>query len=133
METTIADRQVPVEDGPRTVVSFSAGCEKRDKEGNYDFWTLKNETGYLLVGRWPAGAPPGERFRHMEHNPADAPGWKDAQTAILLRSAAANELIDWLNDEAHAHDAPCATHGIILGMPMTVVRRANGTYDLEPA
>jgi hypothetical protein len=128
--TEIDRRQVPVLDGPRTVVYFSVGCNPHDHVGNYEFWTVGNSTANFY-GRWPEGKDdPGARAREMEGKPDYKPYWAIAKTATLVEPTSAFDLIKWLNDRNHAKDAPCAKHATIHGQHLAVVKR-NGRYDLE--
>ncbi len=130
--TQIAGRDVQIETGPKTVVHFSDGCNPADPPGNYEFWTMKNESAALVVGRRPEGRDPGERFRMMQHQPGYEAAWANAQTATLLRPTSRRELLEWLNNVAHAADAPCAGLAEVGGTKWRVVKGANGRYDLEP-
>lgn len=130
--TWIAGRKVPIEPRPKTVVSFSAGCNPDDPPGDYEFWTMKNEDAALHVGRRPAGRDPGERFQMMNGVVGYEQAWKDAQTATLIRPTSAKELVDWLNDVSHSGDAPCARWCQVKGKNMRVVEWTEGGFDLEP-
>jgi hypothetical protein len=89
---------------------------------------MKNTTAALVIGRWPAGGDPGERFRKMEGEPGYEASWVAAQTAVLVRPTSREELQGWLND--HAGDALCAGVGEIEGTKMRVVQE-NGRFRIE--
>jgi hypothetical protein len=124
--TTIAGRDVPIEEGEVITLDFTGGPNAGD-EGPKDFWFISNgKYGYPL--RWHHGQDPGERFRMMEGARGYEREWDIARTAIGIRPANKQEVIDWL--KKHPKDVPFVQSGRIDGKMFRVVPENSG-YRLE--
>lgn len=106
MKTTkIMDRDVPIQPGPTTKLSFSGAAEAYDN-AVFEFWTIVAGNVRLDVARQHAGKDPGERWRREESNQANRAFNDRAKTATLLRPANKEEVELWLN--SHMKDAKFA-------------------------
>jgi len=124
MTTTIANRDVPIEQGELITVSFSAGRVGESEAGTWEFWIVFNNTDQAFTARCRQGADPGERFRRMEGEEGYETAWKVAATATGIRPATRREVKVWLN--AHHEDAQFAESCQVGGTNMRVVKTADG-------
>ena len=121
--TTIGDREVPIQPGPRTTLVFS-------QDGAFEFWTLAMSGFGQQTGRCPAGSDPGERWRRMEGVKGYEKYFESARAfAVFLRPASAGEVRHWL--EQHPQDAQSLESCEVAGKQMKWVNR-NGRLQLEP-
>jgi hypothetical protein len=135
-DTEIDGRLVPIEPGPKTIIGFSGGRGGPSEAGDWEFWTAvgpmeSRKDGTPIrrktAARCRPGADPGERFRRMENNPAEAEGWEIARRADYLRPSVAGEVQCWLNHPSKRLDAPHAGAGEIGGAKVRVVKEG-GRY-----
>jgi len=108
METTEIDgRTVPIDQGPRTFISFSMGSGGRSEAGTWEFWACEGPRG-RVVSRCRPGADPGKRVREIETSPADEERatWPYVRETERLRPARADEVARWLNMDGHRNDRP---------------------------
>jgi hypothetical protein len=130
MDTTrIAGREVPVQPGLRTVVTFEGNCDPKDPAGDYDFWIISDgKSGY--TGRRLSGNDPGDRFRAMEGQPGYEAAWATARAAVRIAPASAKQVISWLN--SHPTEAACAKTCRIDGGDFDVFKVSDNNYELRP-
>ncbi len=100
--TRIAGRTVPVEPGDVTTCRFSAGHHGKSEAGEWEFWTIYNDTSRFSA-RCRAGRDPGERFRRMERPEGYEKHWEVASTAKGIQPATLEEVNGWL--DGHSDDA----------------------------
>lgn len=103
--TKIAGRDVPIEDGPKTIINLWIDRGDTEEYGSWEFWTAENPTKGSTACCRP-GVDPGKTFRRAEMLASDRAGWEIARHAARVRPATAREVVVWLN--AHPHHSPAA-------------------------
>jgi hypothetical protein len=126
--TKIAERDVPLETGPKTIIRFSGGRGGPSEAGEWEFWAAICPEG-KAVARCRLDADPGERFRRMEGTPGYERSWAIARAADRLRPATAGELGRWL--DRHPGDALHAETGEVRGEKIRV-ENERGRYRVIP-
>jgi hypothetical protein len=124
--TNIAGRDIPIDEGAPSVVSFAQG-QSGDVEA-WEFWTLYGDGSRAVTGRCRRGVDPGERFRRMEGQPDYEDAWEIAVAAKGLRPSTEQSVTDWLN--SHQEDAELAESCQIGSTNFRVVKTDDG-FRLE--
>lgn len=124
--TKITDRDVPVEDGPRTIINFWVAKGGAEEAGPREFWTAEGPGRGSVACCWP-GVDPGEPFRRAETLPADHTGWETARHATRLRPAMAREVVAWLN--AHRQYRPATMPHQVKGKAVRIDGE-DGNYSI---
>jgi hypothetical protein len=115
--TKIAGRDVPVDDGPRTIINFWVARGGAEEAGPREFWTAEGLAKGSIACCRP-NVDPGEPFRRAEMLPADHAGWETARHATRLRPATAREVVAWLN--AHPEDRPATMPHHVRGQNVRI-------------
>ena len=88
--TFIGEREVPIQAGPKTTLTFS-------EDGAFEFWTLAMSGFGQQTGRCAVGTDPGERWRRMHGMKGYEKYYESARAfAVFLRPASAPEVQQWL-------------------------------------
>jgi len=118
-KTKIAGRPVPIEPGPKTIISFSGERSGPDRAGRWEFWTLMGPAG-AAVTRCHEGVDPGERFCRMEGQRKYESLWKKSRSSDQLHPATIDDLESWMN--THPEFVPFAKSGELGGAKVRVVK-----------
>ena len=119
MPTTRIDGQpIPIEPGPKTIISFSGG-ESPGRTGRWEFWTLMGPSG-AAVTSCHEGADPGERFSRMGGQRELQYLARKSRFAFQLHPATVDELESWMN--SHPEHVPHARSGELGGAKVRVVK-----------
>jgi hypothetical protein len=109
--TKVAGRDVPIQQGNPTLVSFAQESPDDSMSGVWEFWTLFDESR-SVTGRCREGCDPGERFRGMEGQEDYEDAWTIAAAAIGIRPASRKAVTGWLNSHPeNARFAECCRVG----------------------
>ena len=122
--TKIADSDIAIEPGQPIAIRFSGGRQGKSEAGVYEFWTIFNNTDKPVTGRSLQGTDPGERFRRMQGARGYEQYWKVAATAIAIRPATQEEVLNWL--QTHGDDALFAESCKIGEKTLKVSRTIDG-------
>jgi len=124
--TKIADRDVPVDDGPRTIINFWVAKAGIEEAGPREVWTAEGPIKGSIACCGP-NVDPGEPFRRAEMLPADHTRWETALHATRLRPATAREVVAWLN--AHRQYRPATMPHQVMGKAVRIDGE-DGNYSI---
>lgn len=120
-KTEIGGRMVPVKDGPRSIVTFSAGAKGPHEAGRYAFWfaLYDRSRGAGHVGRGAEDGDPGERFRRHPEDPVYDKMRADLASCEFVAPAPVEAIEHWL--QTHRKDAAFAVEAEVGGRRYRIV------------
>ena len=115
--TTIANRDIPIDDGPKTIINFWVDKGDTEEYGSWELWTAEGSKK-VCTACCRSGTDPGAPFRRAEMSASDRAGWEIARHAARVRAATAREVVVWL--KAHRDYSPAGMAHQIRGKDVRI-------------
>ena len=116
--TNVLGRDIPIRDGPKSIVSFSSGARGPQEAGRYALWTaiLKADRDGVVRGytiRSLESLPPGARYDRHPDDPRYHDMREGLKDCAYITPASVAEIESWL--QGHRKDAAFASEAEVGG------------------